>query len=110
MDKLLKEIKEHYIEQPNVKRGKFYIEALTLEKIIKDWQTNSIPIEPPVGVLSRTLSESAYRKIGEFQTIGELRKLLEPFVDEMPLGFINQPSQDLYLSIDLQFGSRLGFQ
>lgn len=41
MEELLKEIKEHYIEQPNVKRGKFYIEALTLEKIIKDWLTNN---------------------------------------------------------------------
>lgn len=36
MEGLLKEIKEHYIEQPNVKRGKFYIEALTLEEILSN--------------------------------------------------------------------------
>ena len=45
MQELLKEIKEHYIEQPNVKRGKFYIEALTLEKIIKDWLAESNRLE-----------------------------------------------------------------
>lgn len=45
MEELLKEIKEHYIEQPNVKRGKFYIEALTLEKIIKDWLAESNQLE-----------------------------------------------------------------
>ena len=55
-------------------------------------------------------STSAYRKQGEFQTVGELKKLLEPFQDEMPIGFINQPKQDLYLSIDLEHGSQLGFQ
>jgi hypothetical protein len=41
MEELLKKIKEYYIEQPNIKQGKFYIEALILEKILKDWLDNS---------------------------------------------------------------------
>lgn len=56
------------------------------------------------------VSKTAYNKLGEFQTVGELKKLLDPFRDEMPIGFINQPKQDLYLSIDLEHGSNLGFQ
>ena len=45
MKELLNEIKQHYIEKPYTKRGKFYIEALTLEKILFDKVSQ---LEPPV--------------------------------------------------------------
>ena len=61
MEELLKEIKEHYIEQPNVKRGKFYIEALTLEKIIKDWLTNNkrlqLEVMPKIAEIIKLINE-----------------------------------------------------
>lgn len=51
-----------------------------------------------------------YTKVCSFSTVGELRKALEIFTDGVPIGFINQPKQDLYLRIDLEYGSDLGFQ
>jgi len=51
-----------------------------------------------------------WRKIGEFETVGELIKLLQSFDDMTSLGFLNQPRQDLYYRVDRNGEGMLGFQ
>jgi len=42
------------------------------------------------------------QKIGAANTVGDLRKLLEPYGDEVGFGFRNQPMQSLF-EIDSKF-------
>ena len=56
-----------------------------------------------------SVPRTGWQNIGEFQTVGQLRRLLESFGDDCPLGFIHQSKQDLFYRRDEE-GGMLGFQ
>lgn len=50
-----------------------------------------------------------WQNVSEFETVGQLKRVLESFGDDCPLGFIHQPKQDLFYRRDDE-GGMLGFQ
>lgn len=56
-----------------------------------------------------------YFKIGEFTTVGDLKRLLKIFPKDMEIGFVNQRTQDLYVAVERKEDgtvevTHLGFQ
>ena len=63
------------------------IELMKKETEISDQEENEA---------SLIVCYTPYHKIGEFETVGELKHLLDCFEEKTPIGFLNQPRQDLH--------------